>query len=266
LVKKSLLRSLIVADVYHEQARLLFRLFNHPLNALSPGIESGLAFCLKEHPMVAHVALETACAVISTSEKLAATVEQCLESYFCWSSDWADVLSAFSPPELEPEEFFDAAVRDQCVLTLAACCCKSREAGRYVSQWLLRVRITPAMSWKMPLLWAVALVSVPGVQESLMRVWQDLSRETTSNAVVSLLGFGEKSAFLVEFRLFCRLFKNFVAPDTKDLKSIAQTKAGTLDEVVSWLEKHQPLSKAMELLQLAGPVLFPQTKVWSFSI
>jgi hypothetical protein len=44
---------------------------------------------------------------------------------------------------------------------------------------------------------------------------------------------------------------------------VKQAKPKVLDEVVVWLEKHQPLTKALELLLLAGPVLFPHSKVWN---
>ncbi len=118
------MRSLITYDPDRVQARLLFRLFNHPLFALSPGIEAALSQCLHDQPLVALVALETSCAVISGADKLATACEQCLEAYFGWSSDWSDALKSFTPPELDPEEFFEAAVRDQCVLTLVACCLK----------------------------------------------------------------------------------------------------------------------------------------------
>ncbi len=138
---------------------------------------------------------------------------------------------------------------------------KNRDAGRLVAGWLQQLRVTPGMSWKMPLLWALE-VSVMGAHESLLRSWQELSRDTNSNAVVSLLGFGEKSPFPLEFRLFCRLLRNFVTPDTKDLKLIQQAKPGQLDEVVVWIERHKPPAKALELVQMTGPILFPNTKIW----
>lgn len=253
------------SDEQHEHARLLFRLFNHPLYGLSPGIEAALSQCLQEQPLVALVALEMACAVVTSPEKLAAAAEQCFEAYLSWSGDWACVLSSFSPPELDPEEFWEAAVRDQCVLVLVACCLKSRETCRLIGGWLQQLRVTPAMSWKMPLLWAIALASSSASAESLLKTWQELARETNSNAVVSLLGFGEKSQFPLEIRLFCRLFRSFVALDLKDLRLVQQAKPGRLDEVAAFIERHHPQAKALELVQLAGPVLFPHTKAWSLA-
>jgi hypothetical protein len=263
-VRRAWSRALQRGRAGEEEGRLLFRLFNHPEYALVPGVEAALGEALGERPTAACLALEWACAVISGPDKLAGAAEACLEAHFSWSADWAAALAALTPPELEPEEFFEAAVRDQCVLVLAACACKSRERGRVlVPGWLRQLRVTPAMAWKVPLLWGLALAAWVGPQApaELLRVWSELGRDTSSNAVVSMLGFGDKSPYSVEFRLFSRLLRLFVVPESKELRAI-QAANPRLEPAAAWIEKRQPLSKALECVEMVGTVLFPNVHVW----
>lgn len=248
------------------EARLLFRLFNHPEYALAPGVEAALGEALRARPAAACRALETACAIISGPDKLAGAAEACLEAHFGYSGDWGAALAAFSPPELEPEEFLEAAVRDQCVLVLAACAARSRErggataAGAVAGGWLRQLRVTPAMAWKVPLLWGLALAGGQPPAE-LLRVWTELGRDSSSHSLVSLLGFGDKSPFAPEFRLFCRAMRCFVAPEPKELRAL-QTANPRLEAALAWIERRQPPTKALECVQLLGTVLYPNVHVW----
>lgn len=260
LVSRGMARTLGVSGRENEAA-LLARL---------AGGAAGLAAlgaALSLRPAAALPALAHVCAAVAAPVRLALAVERCLESFATWAPAWSPALAAFSFPQLDPEEFLEAAVRDQCVLTLVVCCMKNRETTRLVPGWISQIRVTPTVCWKMPLLWAIALASgAAGIQEQLVKVWTELGRDTSSNAVVSLLGFGEKSPFPVEFRVFCRLFRNFVAPDSKDLRLVSQQiKSPKLDEAIAWIERHQPLIKALELVQLVGPLLFSNIKAWNLA-
>ncbi len=258
LVHRALLRALSGGREDDANARLLFRLFNHP----EFGIESDLGTVVKQQPLAALWALELSCGVISSPDKLAAAAELCLETFFTWSSDWAAALASLSPPELEPEEFFEAAVRDQCVLTLVACGAKSKDSVRMVQNWLMQLRITPTMCWKVPLLWGMVLAGSSQAPPEVLKSLIELSRDNLSSGLVSMLGFGEKSPFPVEFRLFCRVLKNFVAPDANEMRAL-QASDPRLVHVVAWLEKRQPLAKALQCVEMTGTVLYPHSKAWA---
>ena len=265
LVERALERALQRGEEDNTGVARLLRLHNHPEAAFQPGIDIAVQAVLARKPNLALRVLQLACANVGQPEKLATAAEVCCEAHFSVSGDWVGLLAALAPPELERVEFERACVRDQSVLVL--CAMAARKPALAVT-WSGAMHVTAGMAWKMPLLWGLALVSgelQADALKALQQQWAEMGRDTNSHAVLSMLGFGERSPFSVEFRLFCRLFYCLMsrpAADPKELRSIALA-LPSLEPVTAWIDKRQASSRALEFVAMAGNLLFPKSKCWN---
>lgn len=253
-------------------------LFNHPEYSFAPGIEAALDAALERDGLGAVATLRTLCAVVSSPEKLALAAERALEAYFRVAFNWAPVVEAFRPPELDELEFLDCCVRNQCVLVLFVVELRRAPTPSQGQRWLRAVTVSPSSAWKMVLLWALHLVRAGKTldvaeRDRLCVQLADLGRDSDARfALTALLGLGEKSPYPAEYRLFVRLLRVFVllavapassehrAPLLRDARaavaSLPQYSA-KLEPLLTWLQGQPQLELVSDFVQTAGSVLAP---------